>query len=217
MHAYQMTHLYRTCTRVWVLNNTFNCHWIFGLKSFITLICMELKSKALWEEEGHLNHCQELTAHCTQLPLTIFHRWGLLPCKLSPNSLFSSVYVWHVENSSSEESPASACECGLSGSQTPVPLHHEPLGSGSCLAVFSRTIHGARSRVKQGKIWAYNPRHVVILTVYMDNLGSLHWDPIHTCLCLAGFPSRFNLKRQSSFCFIIAIDSFECLYQCINK
>lgn len=167
MHAYQMTHLYRTCTRVWVLYNTFNCHWIFGLKSFITLICMELKSKAPWEEEGHLNHCQELTAHCTQLPLTIFHRWGLLPCNLSPNSLFSSVYVWHVENSSSEESPASACECGLSGSQTPVPLHRKPLGSGSCLAVF-RTIHGAQSHVRQGKIWAYNPRHVVILTVYMD-------------------------------------------------
>lgn len=119
-YAYQVTHLCCTSTWLCILNNTFNCHWVFGLKSFITLTCMELKSKAPSEEEGHLNHCQELTAHCTQLPLTIFHHWRLLHCRLSPYSLFSSVHVWHVENSSSEQSLASACECGLSGSQTPM-------------------------------------------------------------------------------------------------
>lgn len=48
-------------------------HWVFGLKSFITLCCTEHKSKAPSEEEGHLNNCQELIAHCTQLPLTSFH------------------------------------------------------------------------------------------------------------------------------------------------
>lgn len=169
---------------------------------------MELKSKAPSEEEGHLNPCQELTAHCTQLLLTVFHRWGLLHCRLSPISLFSRVHVWHVENSSSEQSLVSACECGLSGSQTPMPLHHKTLCSGICLPVVSRTIRGAQSHVRQQKVWAYNPRHVVILTVSWTNLGSLHWDPIHTCPCLAGFPSRFNLETQSSFCFIITIYLF---------
>lgn len=115
-------HLCCTHTQFWALENTFNCHRVFRLKSFISLICMELKSKAPSEQEGHLNPCQELTAHCTQLLLTIFHRWGLLHCRLSPNSLFSSVHVWHVENSSSEQPLVSACECGLSGSQTPMPL-----------------------------------------------------------------------------------------------
>lgn len=155
-----------------VLNNTINCHRVLGLKSFITLICVELKSKDPSQEEGHLNHCQEQTAHCTQLPLTIFHHWGLLHCRLSPNSLFPSVHVWHVESSSSEQLLASACECGLSGSQTPMPLHHRRLCSGSYLPVF-RTIHGAQSHVRQGKVWAYNPRHVVILTVFMDQFRQL--------------------------------------------
>lgn len=190
MYAYKIIHLCCSRTWVWVLINTFNCHWVFGLKSFITLICMELKSKAPSEEEGHLNPCQEQTAHCTQLPLTIFQRWGLLHCRLSPRSLFSSVHVWHVENSSSEESLASACECGLSGSQTPMPLHHKTLCSGSRLAVFSRTIHGAQSHVRQGKIWAYNPGHVVILSVCMDQfrqlaLGSHLYVPISTWISLA--------------------------------
>lgn len=120
----QVTHLCCTRMQSCVLNNTSNCYRVPGLKSFITLICMELKSKAPSVEEGHLNHCQELTAHCTPLPLTTFPRWGLLHCRLSPNSLFSSVPVWLIENSSGEQSLASACERGLSGSQTPVLLHH---------------------------------------------------------------------------------------------
>lgn len=173
MYAYQVTHFCCTRRRLRILNNTFNCHRVFGLKSLITLICMELKSKAPSADEGRLNHCQELTAHCTQLPLTIFHRWGLLRCRLSPHSLFASMHVWHVEKSSIEQSLASARECGLSGSQTPMPLHHKTLCSGSCLAVFSRTIHGAQSHVRQGKVWAYNPRHVVILTVFTDQFRQL--------------------------------------------
>lgn len=176
MHIYiciPVLHLCCTCTQFWVLDNRFNCHRVFRLKSFISLICTELKSKAPSEQEGHLNPCQEQTAHCTQLLLTTFHRWGLLHCRLSPNSLFSRVHVWHVESSSSEQSLVSACECGLSGSPSPVLLHQRTLCSGICLPVVSRTIHGAQSHVRQGKVWEYNPRHVVILTVFMDQFRQL--------------------------------------------
>lgn len=168
------TRLHVHVTHIMGADNTrVKCPPSFGLKSFITLLCTELKSEAPLEEEGHLSRCQELTAHRTQFPLTSFHRWGLLRCRLSPNSLFSSIHVWHVQNSSSEQSLASAREYGLSGSRAPMLLHHKTLCSGSCLAVFSRTIHGAQSHVEQGSVWAYNPRHVVIPTVFVDQFRQL--------------------------------------------
>lgn len=116
--------------------------------------------------------------------------------------------MWHVESSSSEQSLVSACECGLSGSQTPMPLHHKMLCSGICPPVVSRTIHGAQSRVRQGKVWAYNPRHVVILTVFMDQfrqlaLGSHSYVPMSSWISFT-----VQLGTQSSFCFMITIDLF---------
>lgn len=184
LHVFVHTKLHGHAAHiVGVGNACAKCPPSFGLKSFIALICTELKSKAPSEEEGHFNRCQELSARCTPFPLTSFHRWGLLCCRLSPNSLFSSIHVWHVQNSSPEQSLASARERGLSGSRAPVLLYHKMLCSGSCRAVFSRTIHGAQSHVGQRRVRAYNPRHVVIPTVFADQfrqpaLGSHSYMPV---------------------------------------